>query len=74
MSTLRNLPIPRRGRRRSIFVLAPFVASLVMAVLPLLAFTTTAARACACGCSVFDVGGGMLPQTTAAASFSSTGP
>jgi hypothetical protein len=26
------------------------------------AFTTTAARACACGCSVFDVGGGLLPQ------------
>jgi hypothetical protein len=29
-------------------------------MLPLIAFTTTAARAC--GCSVFDVGGGMLPQ------------
>jgi hypothetical protein len=26
------------------------------------AFTATTANACACGCSVFDVGGGLLPQ------------
>jgi hypothetical protein len=38
------------------------LASLIAALAPLLAFTTTAARACACGCSVFDVGGGLLPQ------------
>jgi hypothetical protein len=62
MSTTRTLYTPRRVRRRSAFALATFLASLVMAMLPLLAFTTTAARACACGCSVFDVGGGMLPQ------------
>ena len=30
--------------------------------MPLVSFTTTAARACACGCSVFDVGGTGLPQ------------
>jgi hypothetical protein len=34
----------------------------VIAVPPLVAMSTTAARACACGCSVFDVGGGLLPQ------------
>jgi hypothetical protein len=63
MSIFRALPTPRGVRRaRSGFMLATFVASLVFAMLPLLAFTTTAARACACGCSVFDVGGGMLPQ------------
>jgi hypothetical protein len=62
MSTFRNSPTPRGARRRSAFMLATFVASLVLAMLPLIAFTTTAARACACGCSVFDVGGGMLPQ------------
>ena len=37
-------------------------AALIIAFAPLFAFTTTAARACACGCSVFDVGGGLLPQ------------
>ncbi|MBV9971298.1 MAG: hypothetical protein JO228_15050 [Xanthobacteraceae bacterium] len=61
MSTLRTSPAPR-GTRRQAFMLLTFVGSLVLAMLPLLAFTTTAARACACGCSVFDVGGGMLPQ------------
>src|SRR5271154_4325995 len=62
MSTFRNSPTPRRVRRRSAFMLATFVASIILAMLPLLAFTTTAARACACGCSVFDVGGSQLPQ------------
>jgi hypothetical protein len=62
MSTFRTSPTPRRARRRSAFMLATFVASIILAMLPLLAMTTSAARACACGCSVFDVGGGMLPQ------------
>jgi hypothetical protein len=39
-----------------------FLAALAAAFVPLLGFTTTAARACACGCSVFDIGGGLLPQ------------
>jgi hypothetical protein len=39
-----------------------FVASLVVASAALYAITTTTADACACGCSVFDIGGGMLPQ------------
>ena len=38
-----------------------FVTALFF-VAPLIAFTTSAAQACACGCSVFDVGGGLLPQ------------
>jgi hypothetical protein len=53
---------PRRSsqaRRAAIFVTC--LAALVIA-LPLIGFTTTAAHACACGCSVFDVGGGLLPQ------------
>jgi hypothetical protein len=62
MSPFQTSAAPRGVRRRSAFALATFVASLVLAMLPLIAFTTTAARACACGCSVFDVGGGMLPQ------------
>jgi hypothetical protein len=42
-----------------------FIALLVaagLAVLPLLGLTTTVAHACACGCSVFDVGGLNMPQ------------
>ena len=38
------------------------VATIVLAFVPLVGFSTTAARACACGCSVFDVGGLDLPQ------------
>jgi hypothetical protein len=37
-----------------------FIASLVACAA--YTFTTTPANACACGCSVFDIGGGMLPQ------------
>jgi hypothetical protein len=65
MSTdLSTTQLPPRGlpsrRRAAAFI--TFLASLVVALVPLLGFTTTAARACACGCSVFDVGGGLLPQ------------
>ena len=34
----------------------------MLALVPLVGFTTTVARACACGCSVFDVGGLDTPQ------------
>jgi hypothetical protein len=63
MSIKTTRPSPRCDARRRVappFVL--LVAALIAAIVPLLAFTTTAARACACGCSVFDVGGGLLPQ------------
>jgi hypothetical protein len=57
---------PARGaqRRQTSSMQVRFVrlvAALLLAAAPLLSVTTTA-RACACGCSVFDVGGGMLPQ------------
>jgi hypothetical protein len=39
-----------------------FVASLVAAFASLYVVTTDPANACACGCSVFDVGGALLPQ------------
>lgn len=47
-----------RGIAALITVLIPFVVSFVAVV----GLTTTAALACACGCSVFDVGGLQLPQ------------
>jgi hypothetical protein len=65
MSTLNGISqTPPRGRapRRNLAACFTFLASLLLAMVPLLGLTTTAARACACGCSVFDVGGGMLPQ------------
>jgi hypothetical protein len=42
-----------------------FLFSTILAFVPLLGLSTTAARACACGCSVFDVGGLDLPQEQA---------
>jgi hypothetical protein len=56
-------PSPTRRRaRRNIAALVAFVASLMLSFVPLVGLTTTAARACACGCSVFDVGGLDMPQ------------
>jgi hypothetical protein len=39
-----------------------FLAALVLTLGPILAFTSAPAMACACGCSVFDVGFGGFPQ------------
>ncbi len=49
-------------RTRLVAVLATLLMPAVLSIVPLVSLTTTAARACACGCSVFDVGGGGLPQ------------
>ena len=38
------------------------LVTIIVSFVPLVGFTTTAAHACACGCSVFDVGGLDLPQ------------
>jgi hypothetical protein len=38
------------------------IRNLVFAFAVLLGLAPSAAWACACGCSVFDVGGGLLPQ------------
>jgi hypothetical protein len=66
MSIMKTAQLPPRRRasrrRRRIAPVIAFLATLIAAFVPLLGFTTTAARACACGCSVFDVGGGLLPQ------------
>jgi hypothetical protein len=55
-------PARRRSRGRIAAALLAFLVTNILAFVPLVGFTTTAARACACGCSVFDVGGGLLPQ------------
>jgi hypothetical protein len=54
-------PPRRRPCRRIAAALITFLLPTILAVVPL-AGITTAALACACGCSVFDVGGGLLPQ------------
>jgi hypothetical protein len=61
-ATTSQTPPRRRAPRRKALAFITFLAALIVAMVPLLGFTTTAARACACGCSVFDVGGGLLPQ------------
>jgi hypothetical protein len=64
MSTvITNSKSPARDRspaRRAAAAIR-YLAALIIA-LPLIGFAATAAHACACGCSVFDVGGGLLPQ------------
>ena len=53
---------PSCRARRCGAVAIMLLATIALAFVPLVGFTTTAARACACGCSVFDVGGLDLPQ------------
>jgi hypothetical protein len=57
-------PSSTRCRRvgRVIVLLFSFVVPLAASVTAVLGFATTAALACACGCSVFDVGGLDMPQ------------
>lgn len=52
----------RHATQRRVKRCIKFAAAFIIALLPIGAFTSTAAYACACGCSVFDVGGGLLPQ------------
>ena len=42
--------------------LLKFLITMTLSSVPLVGVSTTAARACACGCSVFDVGGLGMPQ------------
>ena len=51
-----------RAIARSIAALFTFLVTIIVASVPFVGLTTTAAHACACGCSVFDVGGLDLPQ------------
>ena len=48
--------------QRSVAALIACLITIILSFVPLVGFTTTAAHACACGCSVFDVGGLDLPQ------------
>ncbi len=52
----------RRPVGRAMVSLVGFVAPLAASVIAVVGFSTTAALACACGCSVFDVGGLDMPQ------------
>ena len=48
--------------RRIAAALTAFLLPAILAMVPLVGVATTAALACACGCSVFDVGGLDTPQ------------
>ncbi len=49
-------PAPKREQ------LIRFLAACFIALAPFIVLVPSSANACACGCSVFDVGGGLLPQ------------
>jgi hypothetical protein len=51
-----------RATLRGIAALVAFLAPVVLSFAMVVGFSTTHALACACGCSVFDVGGLDLPQ------------
>ena len=53
---------PARLRARVVAALIAFVTPTVLALAALVGTSTEAALACACGCSVFDVGGLDTPQ------------
>src|SRR5580700_4612694 len=57
-----SLSSNRNSKRRAIGVRALHRAAGLVSMIALLGLTPSAAWACACGCSVFDVGGGLLPQ------------
>ena len=54
--------IGRLPNGRAVSASLAFVAMLLLSSLTMVSLTTTQAFACACGCSVFDVGGLDLPQ------------
>ena len=65
MSTIiksKQAPAHSRLSERNAAALITCLATIILSFVPLVGFTTTAAHACACGCSVFDVGGLDLPQ------------
>lgn len=52
----------RRPKERIAVALITYLVPTILAVVPLIGVTITEALACACGCSVFDVGGLGAPQ------------
>ncbi len=63
-TTIETKQAPSRARptERTVAALITCLVTIILSFVPLVGFATTAARACACGCSVFDVGGLDLPQ------------
>jgi hypothetical protein len=61
---IESQPTRKRRHPSNARTTAPLVllATLLLSAATLVGFTSTAAHACACGCSVFDVGGLDLPQ------------
>ncbi len=59
---MNHLPAHHMGPRHRISGFFRFVAIFFIALAPLIVVAPSTAHACACGCSVFDVGGGLLPQ------------
>jgi hypothetical protein len=58
----KQAPSRIRPTRRKVAALITCLVTIILSFVPLVSLTTTAARACACGCSVFDVGGLDMPQ------------
>lgn len=56
------LPADPTARQHRSSGLLRFVAIIFIALAPMIVLVPSTANACACGCSVFDVGGGLLPQ------------
>ena len=48
---------------RNVAALITFLITIILSFVPLVGLTTTAAHACACGCSVFDVGGSIFRKS-----------
>jgi len=57
-----HAPARPRSHGRVAAALIALLLPTLLALAPLVGTGTTAALACACGCSVFDVGGSLLPQ------------
>jgi hypothetical protein len=60
--SIQSSRISRLPSGRAITAPTTFVAILLLSFVIMVGFTTTKTLACACGCSVFDVGGLDLPQ------------
>ena len=60
--SIANATEPQSARNRAVAALVTFILPLLVAVVPFFGLGTAAALACACGCSVFDVGGLDTPQ------------
>ena len=62
VTTQSHIARPPWCHRRRLPGFLRFIAILFIALAPMIVLVPSTANACACGCSVFDVGGGLLPQ------------